>query len=55
MALYIGTRDGIQCRSHHMKQLKIHKQLRKVIENFYQDMEISKQDGKICSLGINHI
>lgn len=40
MALYIGSRDGIQCRSHHMKQLKIHKQLRKIIENFQLHKEL---------------
>ena len=32
MADFIGTRDGIQCRSHHVKLLRTHKQIRKIIE-----------------------
>jgi|JI7StandDraft_1071085.scaffolds.fasta_scaffold583792_1 hypothetical protein len=32
MSKFIGTRDGIQCRSHHIKQLKVHKQINKIIQ-----------------------
>lgn len=36
MAEFIGSRDGIQCRSHHMKQLRTHKQVRKIISYYAQ-------------------
>jgi len=39
MALFIQSRDGIQCRSHHMKQLRTHKQVRKIILNYEQKIE----------------
>ncbi len=32
MSKHIGSRDGIQCRSHHVKQLRTHKQISKIIE-----------------------
>lgn len=34
MSQFIGTRDGIQCRSHHVKQLRTYGQIRKIIERF---------------------
>ena len=36
MALFVQSRDGIQCRSHHMKQLRTHKQVRKIILHYEQ-------------------
>ena len=32
MADFVATRDGIQCRSHHIKQLRTHRQIRRIIE-----------------------
>lgn len=34
MSQFIGTRDGIQCRSHHVKQLRTFGQIRKIIGRF---------------------
>lgn len=39
MAQFIQSRDGIQCRSHHMKQLRTHKQVRKIILHYEQKFE----------------
>ena len=33
MAQFIGSRDGVQCRSHHMKQFRTHKQIKKIIKH----------------------
>ena len=32
MAEFLGTRDAIQCRSHHMKQLRTLKKIKKIVE-----------------------
>lgn len=32
MSEFVGSRDGIQCRSHHIKQLRTHKHIGKIIE-----------------------
>ena len=34
MSLLIKTRDAIQCRSHHMKQLKTFKNVKNIIKNY---------------------
>ena len=34
MAQFVGTRDGIQCRSHHVKLVKTHKKIGKIIKSF---------------------
>ena len=40
MAEFIGSRDGIQCRSHHMKQLKAHKgKLRNIISKYKKNCD----------------
>ena len=36
MASFIGTRDGIQCRSHHMKQMRAHRNKIRNIVNTYK-------------------
>lgn len=33
MAQFIETRDGIQCRSHHMKLLRTHSKIRQIIKH----------------------
>jgi hypothetical protein len=38
MADFVGSRDGIQCRSHHIKQMRTHKQIRRIIE-FNKDLK----------------
>lgn len=32
MSEYLGTRDAIQCRSHHMKQLRTLKKIKNIIK-----------------------
>ena len=34
MSIFVKTRDAIQCRSHHMKQLKTFRNLKSIIKNF---------------------
>ena len=34
MSTLVKTRDAIQCRSHHMKQLKVFKNVKNVIKNY---------------------
>lgn len=36
MSNFIGSRDGIQCRSHHMKQLRTHKQIKRILLHYGQ-------------------
>lgn len=32
MSDFIGSRDGIQCRSHHIKQMRTHRQIKRIIQ-----------------------
>jgi hypothetical protein len=38
MAAFISSRDGIQCRSHHMKLLRTHSKIRRIITHFKQEL-----------------
>ena len=34
MGDFLGSRDGIQCRSHHIKQLRTHKKLKNILSKY---------------------
>lgn len=37
MSDFIGSRDGIQCRSHHIKQMRTHRQIKRIIQCYDYD------------------
>ena len=45
MATSVSTRDGIQCRSHHMKQLRTFGRIRNIIENFKKNRQTFTEEG----------
>lgn len=44
MGKFIGSRTGIQCRSHHMKLLRTHNKIRKILKHFKNKLNISLED-----------
>ena len=43
MGEFLGTRDGIQCRSHHVKQLRTHRRLKNIIVKYRKRHEINEE------------
>lgn len=50
MSILIQSRDAIQCRSHHMKQLKTFKNVKNIIKNFRK--KIGDGEYKILYYGL---
>ena len=48
MSEKIGTRDSVQCRSHHQKMLKKHKSIRGIIEAMTKELrELKRKEADV--------